>query len=299
MKRALALGFFDGVHIGHAALLNMAIQRSKELDAVPSVLSFDIHPDTLVFRSDLKLITDAPSRKEIITRNFGIDDVVFIHFSRTVMNMPWNEFLDHVAEELNAVSIVAGYDFSFGYRGEGNTEKLSDWCKNHGIACDIIPKVEIDGKTVSSSYIRQLLEEGNIEEANRFLGHAHCLSDTVHSGYHLGTKLEAPTINMFFPPNVIVPKRGVYATKVVLHDVEYPAVTNIGIRPTVSDEGRVSVESHLLDYSGNLYGVPARVDFYSFLRPEQKFENMDALGKQIKKDAEKTREYFRKAEEAR
>ena len=299
MKRALALGFFDGVHIGHAVLLNRTVSLAEELGLSPSVLSFDIHPDTLVFHSDLKLIGDASSRKELISRLFGIEDVIFLHFSKSVMEMPWDEFLENITEELDVAAIVAGYDFSFGAGGTGNPEKLTAWCREHGLVCEIVPKIELDGKTVSSTYIRSLIEEGNMEEAWRYLGHPHCLSDTVHAGYHIGRKLDAPTINLFFPPNVLVPKYGVYATKVILSDGgEYEAVTNVGVRPTVSEENKLSVESHLLNYSGNLYGMPARVDFYKFLRPEMKFESFEALGKQIKEDAEETHRYFCQTQEA-
>lgn len=292
-KRVIAIGFFDGVHIGHAALLEKAKKRAAEIGAVPSVLSFDVHPDNLVFGTQIRLIGDARSREELIRRIFGITDTIFIHFNKYTMNMPWQEFAGYVVDELNAAGIVVGHDFTFGAKGEGNSEKLSSWCAGKGIGCDVIPPVTLDGITVSSSYIRTLLEEGKIEEANRFLGHPHCLSDTVHSGYHIGRKLFAPTINMFFPENVIVPRHGVYATRVTLADGSvHDAVTNIGVRPTFSDDGKVSVESHLLDYSGNLYNMPARVDFYSFIRAEQKFPDFDALSKQIEEDTERARNFF-------
>lgn len=299
MHRVLALGFFDGVHLGHGALLNKTKERAAFLGAVPSVLSFDVHPDRIVFGEEVPLIGDTSSREEIIRRCYGIENVVFIHFSKSVSQMPWQEFAERLIDELDAVWLVCGHDFSFGYKGEGTAEKLKEYCRQKGIGCDIIPAVVIDGQTVSSTHIRELLKAGDIEEANRLLGHPHCLSDTVHSGYHLGQKIDAPTINMFFPPSVIIPRLGVYATKVVLSDGgEYRAVTNIGVRPTVSDDNTVSVESHLLHYEGNLYGVPARVDFYKFLRPEQKFEDLESLSRQIKNDAEETEKYFQTAEKA-
>ena len=162
-----------------------------------------------------------------------------------------------------------------------------------GISCDIIDPVMMDGQVVSSTLIRQMIENGDMERANRYLGHPHCLSDTVHSGYHIGRKLEAPTINMFFPDGVIVPHHGVYAAKVALPEGEiYPAVTNIGIRPTFSTDGKVSVESHLLGYEGNLYGVPTRIDFFKFLRPEVKFESFEDLSVQIHADAENAMAFF-------
>lgn len=293
IKRAIALGFFDGVHLGHAALLNKTKERAAQEGASPSVLSFDVHPDNLVFGKEVPLINSPIGREEIIRREFGIDNVVFIHFNQHVMRMPWKEFIDAIIEELRICWIVVGHDFCFGYRGEGTAERLRDYCAQRGIGCDIIPPVTLDGRVISSTYIRTLIAAGDMEQANRYLGHPHMLADTVHSGYHLGAKMGAPTINMYFPEGVIVPRHGVYAAKVFLEDGSgYVAVTNVGVRPTVSDNNRVNVESHLLDYSGNLYGRQARVEFYSFLREEKKFDGFEELSAQIKRDAEAARGYF-------
>ncbi len=292
-KRAIALGFFDGVHAGHGELLKMTRRRADEIGATPSVLSFDVHPDTLVFHKDVPLINSAIGREELIRRCYGIDNVVFLHFNQHMMHMPWQQFISSLVDELSIAWVIVGHDFCFGYKGEGTAERLKKYCAEHGIGCDIIPALKIDGRIVSSTYIRELIASGDIETANRFLGHPHTLSDTVHSGYHLGTNLGAPTINMYFPDGVLVPKHGVYATKVILEDnSQYIAVTNVGVRPTVTDSDRVSVESHLLDYSGNLYGRQARVEFYSFLREEIKFPTYEKLSAQIAIDAHAARAYF-------
>lgn len=211
--------------------------------------------------------------------------------------MPWQEFIDSIIDELNIGWVVVGHDFCFGYKGEGKAEKLKVYCEEHGIGCDIMPPVMLDGRIVSSTYIRKLIADGDMEEAARYLGHPHTLSDTVHSGYHIGTKLGTPTINMHFPDGVIIPRHGVYAAKVYLEGGEsYVAVTNVGIRPTVANGNSVTVESHLLDYSGNLYGRQARVEFYKFLRPEKKFSGFEELSAQIRCDAESAKEYFESAD---
>lgn len=289
----MALGFFDGIHIGHAALMNKTKELAEKLDASPSVLTFDVHPDNLVFNKETPLINSASDREGILKREFGIDDVVFIHFNRKVMQMDWKVFIDEIIAELNICGIVVGYDFCFGYKGLGRADKLKEYCAELGIACEIIPAVTVDGIVVSSTLIRELIENGEIEKANAYLGHAHTLADTVRSGYHLGTKLGTPTINMKFPEGVLVPKRGVYAAKVYLEDgSEHISVTNIGVRPTVSDENSVSVESFILDFSGNLYDRHVRVEFYKYLRPEKKFSSPDELARQICSDAEETKAYF-------
>lgn len=292
-KRVMALGFFDGIHVGHAALLNKTKNMAAELNASPSVLTFDIHPDNIVFNREVPLINSASDREDIIRREFGIDNVVFIHFNRKVMQMDWKAFVDEIISELDVCGIVVGYDFCLGYKGLGTAEKLKEYCGELGIACEIIPAVKVGGETVSSTTIRKLIEAGEIEKANEYLGHAHTLADTVRSGYHLGTKLGTPTINMKFPEGVIVPKYGVYAAKVFLEDgSQHVAVTNIGIRPTVSDENSVSVESFILDFNGNLYDRHVRVEFYKFLRPERKFSSPEELARQINHDAETTKAYF-------
>ena len=294
-KRVIALGFFDGVHIGHAALLNRTRQRAAELGANPSVLSFDIHPDTLVFGKEVPLINSANGREELIRRLFSIDDVIFIHFNRHVMQMDWQEFLQSLIQELQVCHIVVGHDFCFGYKGMGTASRLQEYCAAHGLGCDVIPPVTVDGQVVSSTHIRELIAAGDMEEANRWLGHPHTLTDTVHSGYHLGRKLGSPTINMRFPEGVIVPKHGVYASRVFLEGgASNIAVTNIGVRPTVSAENAVTVESHLLDYSGNLYGRQVRVEFYAFLRNELRFESFEALSEQIHRDAMGAKSFFQR-----
>ena len=296
-KRVIALGFFDGIHIGHAALLQRTCERAAEIGAVPSALSFDVHPDTLVLGKPVPLINSSAGRADLIRRLFGIENVIFIHFDRTVMQMPWQDFVQTLITEMNAVWVVVGHDFRFGWKGQGTAEKLRAYCAENALGCDVIPPVMLEGRVVSSTYIRTLIEEGDMERANAYLGHPHTLVDTVHYGFRLGTKMGTPTINMRFPEGVIVPRHGVYAARAILEDgSSHMAVTNVGVRPTVSGENRVSVESFILDYSGNLYDQRVRVEFYQFIRPEQKFESVDALRQQILADAETTRVYFEERE---
>ena len=291
-KKVMALGFFDGIHIGHAALMNMIIKRAREYDAEPAVLTFDVHPDSLVFKKNVPLINSADDRERILSRCFGIDDVVVVHFSQSVMHMDWKAFIDELIDDMELCHIVVGHDFKFGYKGLGTAEKLKKYCAQQGVGCDIIPPVCKDGVIVSSTLIRGLIESGEVEKANEYLGRPHTLTDVVRSGYHLGTQMGTPTINMRFPDGVIIPRHGVYAAKAYVDGEEYMSVTNVGVRPTVSEDGGVNVESFLLDFTGNLYGRLVRLDFYKFMRPERKFDDIDELAAQIKHDAESTREYF-------
>ena len=189
---------------------------------------------------------------------------------------------------------MAGHDFHFGYKGEGNPRRLRDLCRELGVGCDIIPKVELDGITVSSTYIRTLLAQGEMERADRFLGHPHVLTDTVSHGKRLGSALGFPTVNLRFQPGVLVPAHGVYATRVYFENGESrPAVTNVGVRPTVDDQGAVNVEGFILDFDGNLYGQTIRMEFYQYLRGERKFPSLEALRAEVLRNADQTRAYFR------
>lgn len=291
MKRVLALGFFDGVHLGHAALIRRTKERAEALGAVPAVLTFDVHPDTLVRGERVMLITSPEDRAELIRRLFGVEEILSLRFDERLMRMPWDDFLVWVQAEFSAISLVCGHDFTFGWKGEGNPRRLEEKCAQLGMGADVIPKVTVDGEAVSSTRIRALLAEGKLGEANRLLGHPHVLTDTVRTGYRLGRKLGAPTINMRFDEGVLVPAHGVYAGRLRLEGetADRWAVTNVGVRPTVSDGDQVSVESYILDYEGNLYGRRVHLEFLDFLRPERKFADTDALKAQIARDAGEVR----------
>ena len=209
--------------------------------------------------------------------------------------MPWEDFItEFLVKEHGAVHLVAGHDFHFGYKGEGNPDRLREKCARLGVGCDIIPKVELDGITISSTYIRTLLAQGEIERANYFLGHPHTLTDTVHHGKKLGSTLGFPTVNLRFQPGVLIPARGVYAARVWFENGESRcAVTNVGVRPTVDSHGEVNVEGFILDFDGDLYGQTVRMEFYRYLRGERKFPTLEALREEIMRNAEETRAYFR------
>lgn len=294
MKRVVALGFFDGVHLGHQALLNKTVERAAEYGATPSVISFDLHPDTLVHGTSVPLINSVPGRKDLIERMSGIDDVIMIHFDERFMRTPWDEFLRVMKEELGAVHLVMGYDFCCGWKGQGTAQRICAWCADHGLGCDTIDKILLDGVTVSSTYIRELVSRGDMETAAKYLGHPHTLIDTVGYGYKIGRQIGAPTINTRIPEGVIVPRHGVYAARVWLPDGPKAAVTNIGVRPTFGEGNELTVESNILDFSGDLYGKQVRLEFFAFLREERKFPGPEALRAQIDQDIAATREYFQK-----
>ena len=298
-KRVIALGFFDGVHNGHAALMRRTAQVARETGATPSAFTFDPHPQTVILGKPMPLITSPEDRADLMRKYYGIEDVIVEPFTPQFMKQPWRTFLEEtLIRDLNAVHLVAGHDYHFGYKGEGNPERLAQLCAAQGIGCDIVPKVERDHITVSSTYIRTLIAQGEIERANQFLGHPHTLTDRVSHGKKLGSTLGFPTVNLRFQPGVLVPAFGVYATRVFFENGDSrPAVTNVGVRPTVDDGGRVNVEGFILDFSGDLYGQTIRMEFYKRLRGERKFPNLEALRSEVMRNAEQTRAYFKRTEE--
>ncbi len=299
VRRVVALGFFDGVHLGHGALLRRVGAIAAQKGAVPAAVTFDTPPTNLILNVPMPLLTSPLDRAELMRRYYGIRDVIVTHFDERMMHMPWQEFVtQYLVKENGAVHLVAGHDFHFGYKGEGNPERLAQLCAAQGIGCDIVPKVERDHITVSSTYIRTLIAQGEIERANQFLGHPHTLTDRVSHGKKLGSTLGFPTVNLRFQPGVLVPAFGVYATRVFFENGDSrPAVTNVGVRPTVDDGGRVNVEGFILDFSGDLYGQTIRMEFYKRLRGERKFPNLEALRSEVMRNAEQTRAYFKRTEE--
>ena len=293
-KTVIALGFFDGVHRGHGALLRKAAERAGELNSAPAVFTFDRSPKEFVTGKPVLLINSNDDRRDIIRRVYGIQRVIFAPFDREMMTMPWQDFITELlVKQYGAVHLVAGHDYRFGHKNEGTVERLREKCRELGLGCDIIPKVELEGITVSSTYIRTLLEQGDVERAALFLGHPHCLSQTVRHGQRLGRTIGIPTVNLAVPAHVLTPERGVYITRAFLPDGRScPGVTNVGTRPTVTEGDTVSVETYLLGFDGDLYGQTVRLDFYKRLRGEVKFPSLEALRQEILRNVAETEAYF-------
>ncbi len=292
-KQVIALGFFDGVHLGHGALLGRVAQVAGEMGAVPAALTFARHPRELVTGRAVPLLNTPQDRAWLMEEYYGVREVEVLPFDRSMMEMPWDRFVTEVvAGSFRAVHVVVGHNHRFGYRGEGTPERLAGLCRELGLGCDVIRQVELDGVTVSSTYIRGLLEGGEMERANRFLGHPHVLSGRVVHGKQLGRRLGIPTANLFLPEGILPPAFGVYATRVIVGGESHLAVTNVGVRPTVDHDGRVTVEPWVLDYSGDLYGQEIRVEFYARIRPEKKFAGVEELKAEILRNADQTRDFF-------
>lgn len=292
-KRVIALGFFDGVHLGHGALLRRVAERAGELNAIPAAVTFDAHPKSIILGQGSPLLTTPSDRVDLMQRLYGIRDIIITPFDDRLMHMDWREFVtDYLAVQNSAVHLVAGHDFRFGYMGQGNAQRLQQLCAELGIGCDIIPSVSVDEIIVSSTYIRTLVTQGEMERAAQFLGHPFCLTEQVRHGKKLGSRLGFPTVNLHIPPGCVIPALGVYACRLWVDGQSYAAATNVGVRPTVDEDGAVTMEGTLLNFNGSLYEKTVRMEFYKHIRPEQKFETLDALRTQVMHDIETVRTYF-------
>lgn len=293
-ERVIALGFFDGVHLGHGALLRRAAEEAKKRGCESAVFTFDRPPKEVITGIPCPLINSPEDRAALVKRLYGIDEMIMVPFDDEMRTTPWDRFVtDILVGRCGAVHLVAGHDHHFGHKNQGSPELLKEKCAELGLGCDIIPAVTLDGVTVSSTHIRKLLEEGDVETARAFLGHPHVLTQTVGHGRQLGRTIGIPTANLVAPPHVLLPKRGVYAAKITLPDGRaFGGVTNVGVRPTVNNGQDVTVEPWILDFDGDLYGQAIRVEFFRRLRDERKFESLDALRSQIETDAVKTREAY-------
>lgn len=291
-KYILALGFFDGVHLGHGALLRACREMADRLGAHAGVVTFSDHPDTLVSGSSPELICGRQDKISLMKTLYGMETVIFLPFDRRMMTMPWQEFFHLLRRRHHAVGLVCGEDFRFGDRGAGSAALLRQICRENGMECAVIPRQRLEGTVISSTYIRELLKRGEMERACRFLGHPHLLSGCVVRGQRIGRTIGIPTANLIPPEGLVMLRFGVYACKAFFDGILHPAVVNIGTRPTVHGEG-VTVEAWIPDYFGDLYDREITLCFYRFLRPEKKFDSLAELQAEIEKNAVQTKEIFR------
>lgn len=288
-KRIVALGFFDGVHLGHQALLASCRDLARQQGCQTAAITFDRHPKSLFLPNAPKLISTEAERVKLL-RRYGMNHVYSFPVTKDVMGMPWRSFLDRLLA-YGAAGFVCGDDFHFGCRGEGSGETIREYCQEKGFPWVIVPQQELDGVRISSTHIRSLIEEGKMETATRFLGHPYLLTGTVVHGHQLGRTLGIPTANLLLPDSLTVPKFGVYACRALVDGKDYLAVTNVGTRPTVSGRG-VTVEPWILDFDGNLYDRQITLEFHFFLRLEMKFPDLTAMQQEIHRNAAQTRRYF-------
>lgn len=284
----VALGNFDGLHIGHMAVINAAKEMAERNGAKPCALIFTEHPLSILTKKAPVTLFTENIRNEILDE-IGVE--VFNLDFKSLMNMTPEMFFDKiVVEMMGAVGVCCGFNYSFGKRGAGTPDLLRSLCEARGIEFYMAPETDYRGEPVSSTRIRAAIEKGDIEDANEMLGRAFTYRQLVVDGDKRGRLFGTPTINQYLPSELVEPKHGVYMSKTFVDGKEYYSVTNIGVRPTVGT-GPVSSETYILDFSGDLYGKYVNVALLRYIRPERKFSSVEELMDQIKRDAETVREW--------
>ena len=276
-----AIGNFDGVHPGHRRLFDICRKIAERQGGDVLALTFDG-----LDKGNGQLTTRAD--REMYLRVAGVDHVISVDFE-TVRNMTPREFVqEYLVGRIDPSAVVCGEDFRFGCGASGNAELLCKLMNEYNIPVHIADTVMLDDKPVSTSRVKSALSEGDAEAAAMILGRRYSFAYPVEIGKRLGRTIGAPTINQRFPAGMFVPKYGVYATVTEIGDREYPSVTNIGVRPTVDDGDSVTAETYIIGYEGDLYGETIRVSLRKYLRDEIKFDSVEALAEQIRKDADES-----------
>jgi riboflavin kinase/FMN adenylyltransferase len=281
----VALGNFDGVHIGHSQLIEIAVSESKNIGGHTAVWNF------IYNNSKAPLIIDCDDKIGLF-QALGAAAVVTADFEE-LRDLPPAEFVrDVLVARLHCRVAVCGFNYRFGRNAAGNADDLRSLMVKNGGSCVIVPPVVADGEIVSSTLIRTLIARGETDRVIKFLGRPYSLRAPVIGGARLGTRLDFPTINQLFPDNMIKPRHGVYCTQTSVDGAVYNCVTNVGIKPTVSESGAVTCETHLLHFSGDLYGKTLRVRFYKKLRDEMKFSSLNDLKSAVEHDIKSAETYF-------
>lgn len=287
------VGSFDGVHLGHQALIHQLVEGAHASHSQAIVITFTPHPAVFFGRSPQAYILTSPNERIELLKSLGVDQVIPIKFDEEVARLSAAEFMTGLKQHLGLVHFLAGYDFALGHNREGNLEALKEIGEKEGFQVGAFAPFTGTNGIISSSRIRDLLHQGKLAQANENLGRPYSLEGNVISGEHRGHKLGFPTANLNIAPDRLIPANGVYASRATIAAKSYIAVTNIGVRPTFENPlPSPRVEPHLLDLQEDLYGEFLKLELIEYLRTEQVFGSAEELIVQVKKDILKTREVF-------
>lgn len=289
----VGLGNFDGLHIGHMALINTLINECKINGLQSVVYTFNKHPDTMLRK---KLITPLITTNEMKTRllsSTDLDILCYQDFDEAFSRLTPEDFIKNILVDTLRIRLaVVGFNYRFGYMGRGDTEFLKRSGEKYGFKVIVIPPVKVNSEIVSSTLIREYIKKGRIERVFQLLGRHFSLYGTVIDGKRIGRTLGFPTANIIAHPDMVVPANGVYITKTRYDDKWVNSITNVGTAPTLRNEKVFSIETHLLDVNEDIYGKDIEVCFIHKLRCEKKFESVDALKMQVENDIKKARAYW-------
>lgn len=288
---AVTLGKFDGLHRGHDLLMQTVLEYSKNYALASVAFTFDIPPRNKVEEIVANVLT-TNDEKEYIFEKRGIDYLIECPFTTEVMSMEPKAFIAWVTKALHMKYVVVGDDFRFGYKRSGDYHTLQEYEEEYGYKTIVIDKLKDSNRDISSTYVREKIADGNIRKANELLGYKYFIKSEILHGRKLGRTIGVPTINMILPPHKLLPPNGVYVTEVLVDGKTYMGVTNIGCKPTVSNEQVIGVETYIDDFNQDVYGEKIVVSFIQFIRPEQKFDSIEELREQMQSDIQVSRKIY-------
>lgn len=287
---AVALGVFDAMHLGHLEIIDEVVSYAKNNGLKSVVYMFRNIPKSVLTKTDIKNVNLFKKRLHILKER-GVDIVVAERFTEEYMKISYTDFVkDYLVDKFDAKFVCAGFNYHFGYKGLGDTEKLKELCEGYGIKVHIAECKALE-KPVSSTLLRRLIADGEVEEAAKYLGRPFSVTRKIEHGESLGHTIGFPTANIQLPDFHIVPKFGVYITRAKVKGKWYPAITNVGGKPTVGTN-KPCIETYILDFDDNVYGEEIEIEFRRYIRSIAKFENLGELKKQLELDKKAARKYF-------
>jgi riboflavin kinase/FMN adenylyltransferase len=293
-KTTFALGYFDGIHLGHQELLKKVKEISSNDNTLSGIFTFTEHPLHFILPEYVPELLTTNIEKSCLVQKYKFDYNIFQKIDDHFMKMTAEDFIVNVlVKRLNIKNIVIGFNYHFGYKGKGNAEVLKKYEEKYGFKTYIIPPISIEDNIVSSTLIRGMIKEGNMEDVSRYLGRNFSVRGNVVSGKKLGRQINIATANIEIDENKIMPHTGVYVTKTEVNGNMYESVTNVGYNPTFTNHP-FSVETHILDFEKEIYGKLIKVEFLHKLRDEKRFNDIDELVQQMEIDIKKTKKYHKK-----
>ncbi len=292
----IALGNFDGVHLAHQRLIKLAIEKAKKKQGQAYVYTFEPHPVKVLSKVAAPLMIHTLEQKSELIEKLGVDGVIFERFDKNLARMTAKEWFDKIAiQRLKAATIITGYDFTFGYQRSGTVETLQELCKKNQVDFNMLSAQLFKKTLISSTQIRHFIEKGDIVHSNELLGYPFFIDGEIIAGQGRGKQLGIPTANLK-TQNELIPPRGVYVCRALYKKQSWDAVTNIGINPTFGGQ-TLSIETHLIDFSKEVYGETLRLHFYKKLRDEKTFASVKDLSQQIKKDITQAKSLLNKSQD--
>ena len=288
----LALGFFDGVHLGHQALLKRTKEIGDQMGIKTGVMTFKEHPLERIFPNYTPWLITSNAEKQALIQKIGLEYVFLNPFTEHLMKLTPEKFItDYLLKKYNVKAVVVGYNYNFGYKGAGTTEKLKELGRTYGFAVEILPQYTIDKHSVSSTFIREMISTGQVDEVKDFLGRDYALTGKVVEGKKLGRQYGIPTANIKLDPKIVLPNTGVYYTQVYYQGKCLNGLTNLGCNPTF-EKHPFSIETYIYDFDEDIYGEELTIVFKNKIRNEIKFDTVDDLIAQIRSDIEDIRNRY-------